>query len=86
MDNAVKENQKAWKQWKNGVTKEEYLKAKKAAKQLYILQKEMQRQNSFPALTITDKNHLFKMTKRLKQDNVFFLHVQSTRFQTKSLQ
>ena len=32
MNNAVNGKQKAWKLWKNGGTKEEYLKAKKAAK------------------------------------------------------
>ena len=32
VNNAVNGKQKAWKLWKNGGTKEEYLKAKKAAK------------------------------------------------------
>ena len=52
MDNAVEERQKTWKQRKNRGTKEEYLKAKKAAKTAVILQKEMQRQNSLLALTM----------------------------------
>ena len=54
VDNAVKEKQKVWKPWKNGGTKEEYLKAKKAAKTaVYFVKKNMHRQNSLPALTIT---------------------------------
>ena len=32
MENAVKEKQKTWEQWKNEGTMEDYLKAKKAAK------------------------------------------------------
>ena len=52
--NAVKEKRKAWKQWKSGGTKEEYLKAKKADKTaVSFAKKKIHRQNSLPLLTIT---------------------------------
>ena len=49
VEKAVKKKQKVWKQWKNGGTKEEYVKAKK----------EIIRQNSLLALTITVKKIAF---------------------------
>ena len=42
-DNAVNEKGNAWKQWKNGGTKEEHLKAQKAAKTaLYFAERDAQ--------------------------------------------
>ena len=38
VDNAVKVKWKAWKQWKSGGSKEEYLKAKRAAKAKKVTQ------------------------------------------------
>ena len=52
MENAVKEKQKTWEQWKNEGTIEDYLKAKKAAKTAVYFA-EMNRQNSLTALTMT---------------------------------
>ena len=52
VENAVKEKQKTWEQWKNEGTMEDYLKAKKAAKTAVYFA-EMNRQNSLTALTMT---------------------------------
>ena len=71
VDNIVKEKRKAWKQWKNGGTKEEYLKAKKAAKTaVYFVKRDAQTEQFASINNSSDKNHTFKMAKRLKQDNV----------------
>ena len=71
MGNAVKEKQKAWKQWKNGGTKEEYLKAKKAAKTaVYFVKRDAQTEQFATINNNSDKNHIFKMAKILKRDNV----------------
>ena len=71
MDNAVTEKRKAWKQWKNGDTKEEYLKAKKVAKTAVYLAKKFAQTEQFASINnITDKNCIFKIVKRLKRDNV----------------
>ena len=71
MDNAVTEKRKAWKQWKNGDTKEEYLKAKKVAKTAVYLAKKVAQTEQFASINnITDKNCIFKIVKRLKRDNV----------------
>ena len=71
MDNAVKVKQKACEQWKGGCSKEKYLKAKwdvRAA--LYFAKKDDQAWQFASINHISDKNRIFKMTKRLKRDNV----------------
>ena len=71
VDNAVKRNRKAWKQRKNGGTKEEYLKAKKADKTAVCFAKRDAQTKEFASINNnSDKNCLFKMAKRLKQNNV----------------
>ena len=66
----IKVKWKTWKQSKSGDSKEEYLKAKTAKVEVYFAKK-MLRLNSLPAsTTIVIKPEFFKMTKRLKWDNV----------------
>ena len=81
VDNAVKEKQKAWKPWKNGDTKEEYLKAKKAAKTaVYFVKKKYAQTEQFASTNSnSDKNHIFKMAKRLKPDNIDVIHEKCVR-------
>ena len=70
MDNAVEERQKTWKQRKNGGTKEEYLKAKKAVKTaVYFAKRDAETEQFASINNESDKNRIFKMTKRLKGDN-----------------
>ena len=59
VNNVVNENRKTWKLWKNGVTKKEHLKAKKAAKTTVYFRKGMHRQSSLPTLTIIVTKVLF---------------------------
>ena len=63
MNNTVKVKRKAWKQWNSGGSKEEYLKAKRAAKTaVYFAKKDAQTEQ----FADSDKNRIFKMAKRLK--------------------
>ena len=65
MDNVIKEK------WKNGGSKEEYLKTKKAAKTaVYYAKKDAQTEKFSSINNNSDKNRIFKMAKRLKRDNV----------------
>ena len=57
--------------WKNGGTKEEYLKAKKNAKTAVYFAKRGAYTDQFASINnYSDKNRIFKMAKRLKRDNV----------------
>ena len=71
MDNAVIEKRKAWKQWKNGGTKELHKAAKTAG---YFAKSEAKteqlKDRTASINNNSDKNHIFKMAKRLKRDNV----------------
>ena len=68
MDNPVK--MKAWKRWRNGGSKEEYLKAKRVAKAaVYFSKKDAQAEQCAGINNNTDKNQIFKIAKRFKQDN-----------------
>ena len=61
MDNAVKEKRKAWKQCKKGDTKEEYLKAKKAAKTAVYFAKSNAQTEQFASINNnSDKNRILK--------------------------
>ena len=67
VDNAVKVKQKARKQWESGGSKEEYLKDKRDAKAaLYFVKKDAQAKQFASINNSSDKNQIFKMTKRLK--------------------
>ena len=71
VDNVIKEKRKTWKLWKNGGSKEEYLKTKKAAKTaVYYAKKDAQTEQFSSINNNSDKNRIFKMAKRLKRDNV----------------
>ena len=52
VDNAVKEKRKGWKQWKNGGTKQEYLKAKKTAKTAVYFTKRDAQTEQFASIKI----------------------------------
>ena len=71
VNNAVIEKRKAWKQWKNGGTKELHKAAKTAG---YFAKSEAKteqlKDRTASINNNSDKNHIFKMTKRLKRDNV----------------
>ena len=59
VDNVIKEKRKAWKLWKNGGSKEEYLKTKKAAKTaVYYAKKDAQTEQFSSINNNSDKNHL----------------------------
>ena len=67
MNNTVKVKRKAWKQWNSGGSKEEYLKAKRAAKTaVYFAKKDAQTEQFASINNNSDKNRIFKMAKRLK--------------------
>ena len=61
---------KTWKQWKSGRSKEGYLKAKIAKAAVYFAKKDAQAEQFASTNNKIDKNWIFKMAKRLKQDNV----------------
>ena len=71
VDNIIKEKRKAWQQWKKGGSKEDYLKAKKTAKTaVYHAKKDAQTKQFSSINNNSDKTRIFKIAKRLKQDNV----------------
>ena len=71
MYNAVIEKRKAWKQWKNGGTKEQHKAAKTAGYFAKTEAKTEQWKDRTASINNnSDKNHIFKMAKRLKRDNV----------------
>ena len=70
VDNIIKEKRKAWKQWKNGGCKEDYIRVKRAAKTaVYIAKRDAQTQQFGSINNNSDKNRIFKLAKKLKQNN-----------------
>ena len=68
VDNPVKMKCKVWKKWRNGGSKEEYLKAKRVAKAAVYFSKKDAQAEQCASINNTDKNQIFKIAKRFKQD------------------
>ena len=71
VDDAIKAKRKAWKLWKNGGNKEDYLEMKRAAKSaVYFAKRDAQEEKFASINNNADKNKIFKIARRMKQDNL----------------
>ena len=70
VNNVICEKRKAWKLWKSGGPKEDYLRAKRLAKSaVYIAKRDAQTEQFGDINNNSDKNRIFQLAKKLKREN-----------------
>ena len=70
VESLVKQKRKLWKEWQKGANKEKYLDAKRKAKSgLYVPKRKAQEENFIQLESSNGNNFIFKLAKRMKQEN-----------------